>query len=81
MEKSAKLLTMYKVQLFTDGNILTVARHELEKGLPGDLIFNSHMYNHFSIPKKVTSSTNIQPESADIGCLFETSVLDTADGS
>jgi hypothetical protein len=41
---------MYKVQLFNDGKILTLAKHELVKGHPDDLMMiNSDMHSQFII--------------------------------
>jgi hypothetical protein len=55
---------MYKVQIFNDGKILTLAKHGLVKGLPDDLVmFNSDMHSQFIIQKQAiqvkTSSLNL----------------------
>jgi hypothetical protein len=67
---------VYKVQLFNDGKIFTLEKHELVKGLPDDLMmFNSDMYNQLIVPKKT-----IQVQTSNLK-LFETSSLDTLNSS
>lgn len=71
---------MYKVQFFSDGRIVTFAKHELVKGLPNNLFTDSAQYSKGS----TVSSSTVQSDSSstvqsDIDYLFEDSVLDTID--
>jgi hypothetical protein len=65
---------MYKVQLFNDGRIVTVAKHELVKGLPNNLFTDSAQYS-----KSSTSTVLSSTVQSDIDYLFEDSVLNTID--
>jgi len=67
---------MYKVRLFTNGNILTVARHELVKGL-GDELFKFNVHDKVGEKRTFTASSFVEDHSPATDTTCEGSFLDT----
>ena len=72
---------MYKVQSFNDGQIITVAKHELVKGLP-DHLFNFDKQTNMSSATATMSKHEVCTKSANSTVqtdVFEDSILDDID--